>query len=85
MAELKPCPFCGGQPKLFCSGLTATTGGFKNEPRISVDWTVKCQRCFTKKEDVSLYSFEFDETIDIKRDGKRNVIELWNRRAEDGN
>lgn len=81
--ELKPCPFCGGKPNLIKSDADLTSGGIKNTQKLRVYWTVKCPHCFTKKEDVSLYSLTFEETIKVDRDGKKLVVEAWNRRAED--
>ena len=81
MAELKPCPFCGGHPNLIKSDADLTLGGIKNTQKIRVYWTVKCPRCFVKKEDVSLYSLTFDENIKVDRDGKKFVIEAWNWRG----
>lgn len=84
MAELQPCPFCGGHPNLIKSDAELTFGGIKNTQKIRVYWTVKCPHCFTKKEDVSLYSITFEETLKVDRDGKKLVIEAWNRRCSNG-
>ena len=83
MSELKPCPFCGGHPNLIKSNVDLTSDGIRNDQRLRVYWTVKCPHCFTKKEDVSLYSLTYAETIEVKRDGKKLVVEAWNRRCSD--
>ena len=69
MAELKPCPFCGGNRVEVINALEA-------QPEMELiglckdNWNVVCSDCFG--------------TGGTRRTGWE-AIEAWNRRAEDGN
>lgn len=78
--ELKSCPFCGTQPELRASDKLERVKGYE----FCVLWTVKCPKCQTQKSRVSVYEFDFRESIDIKHDGLTKVIDEWNGRATDG-
>ena len=78
MNELKPCPFCGSVPEIMMCDLVA----FDNL-QFGVTWIVNCRVCHTKKVTTAKYKLDFDEIAHLLRDGKRAVIEAWNRRAED--
>ena len=76
MAELKPCPFCGGKPYL-----ETRHRAFINAKTTRVAF-VRCTECEARTQRVPLtdfgctsYSFKANE----------KAIEAWNRRAEDGN
>lgn len=81
--ELKPCPFCGAMPTLTNSGIIKC---YKREGGdLTTSWMVKCKVCNIKREGgMTYYNFENDETLTIKDpkfDGRRKVIEMWNKRA----
>ena len=72
MAELKPCPFCGG---------TAHTVGFKHGAEI---YFVICGDCGA--EMARRNGDEYIGDVDLFFDSefvKNATIEAWNRRAED--
>ena len=75
-AELKPCPFCGGSVTIAKGGDNSmlwwfiTRGNGEN----------KCNcRLFMESE-----SFPVNASFDEKVQKKQDLIEAWNRRAEDG-
>lgn len=78
MAELKPCPFCGGEAKMICLSSVNDTDG------ISKIFQIVCDHCDTKQDAFKISAiirnngtFEFDNT------GKVKAIEKWNRRVND--
>ena len=82
MAELKPCPFCGGT-KLKVDSKRSNNTRWKDGKRFSSHVvTVRCNRCFARgpATSVLLGSHEYAAT----RKGEDAAIEAWNRRAEDG-
>lgn len=82
IVELEPCPFCGIEPELTRSELNIVRAPeYGSIHCISTTWTIRCPKCFTKKEAVSLYAFQADETIRTVVDGRNKVVDLWNRRA----
>ena len=71
MAELKPCPFCGKEP---------STGVFESDiERPGLVATVICD-CGIKR---GIYFRS--GTFDVYQKAFSDAIELWNRRATDGN
>ena len=70
MAELKPCPFCGGKARMKYGryNLLGAYGGAENDR----EWAgVYCKKC-NVSQPPRLYST------------KTEAMEAWNRRAEDG-
>ena len=70
MAELKPCPFCGGKARMKYGkyNLLGAYGGPENDR----EWVgVYCKKC-NVTQPPRTYST------------KTEAIEAWNRRAEDG-
>ena len=72
MAELKPCPFCGGTDigmnKRTEDHFVRRSGEFKMQTK-SERYQIKCRECPCE----TYYGFYLED-----------VIEAWNRRAEDG-
>lgn len=82
--KLLPCPFCGGKPTLTHSGLKLTTSGTSIDGDIITYWSVRCNNCGIEKSGyLSEYFFTREETLKIRDnyDGRAQVIEAWNRRA----
>lgn len=79
MAELKPCPFCGGRAKIYVYSTT------NEHNAVSKRFKIKCGECgveFTKGfricvtlDDNGNFTFDTNE--------KDLAIEAWNRRVED--
>ncbi len=75
MAELKPCPFCGGSVSIAESGddyimwwfITRGTGNKACGCRLFME--SECVRC---------------DDFELKAEMRKNLIEAWNRRTEDG-
>ena len=78
MEELKPCPFCGDRPEMFCADIMP-----RKDTEIIANWTVRCNRCGIEKKATSFYRITFDEALDICLDGRKNAIEAWNRRVSE--
>lgn len=85
---LKPCPFCGHTGELRHSDLYLHSGNCSESIRglYSAEWTATCSYCgagkFSRR---SYYGFtRAGELVLAERepDGRAEVIELWNRRAE---
>lgn len=83
MAELKPCPFCGGK------AIFKTTGLHTSGDNIGYDFTISCFGC-----DATLRAARGTAYLKLQHDGSATVtngkcLEIaereWNRRAEDGN
>lgn len=68
MIELKPCPFCGGEAKIY----SATTSGYPKYPKAHC----YCERCHAS-------SAAFTDT-EQNGTHILNASEAWNRRASDG-
>ena len=77
MSELKPCPFCGGEVRL------AKTGDEDNQLIWFITRGVKenACRCRVFMESAPFY---VDDPMEHKRKLKNELIEAWNRRADDG-
>ena len=71
MAELKPCPFCGGEARMKYGkyNLLGAYGTEETARKWAGVWCVKCG---------------IEQPI-RKYVTKEQAIEAWNRRAEDGN
>lgn len=70
MRELKPCPFCGQQPKSY--SITITDG------KVS-EMELECCMKFTIQPNVFYHTVAFEEHT-FYPDG--DAIDIWNRRAD---
>ena len=68
MAELKPCPFCGGTDILIDTYLNGT-----------MIWCTSCNATISK-----MSYLEYHNVPDVKENVEPKVIEMWNRRVGDG-
>ena len=76
MAELKPCPFCGGKATFFET--TQTLKCIKGDIQLKVA-TVMCNDCIAE-----ISRSDFKEARKQSGEYRSKVVAAWNRRAEDG-
>lgn len=76
MAELKPCPFCGGRVSIAKMGDNGNTWWFVTR---GYDEDRCTCRLFMESED-----FFYDAPEEEQSARKAELIEAWNRRAKDG-
>ncbi len=80
MDKLKPCPFCGGNPTLRrCS--TGTNG-----LKYFAGYEVTCDGCrmARTKQFETVFDFELNGELVFEKDGRKEAIEAWNRRVDNG-
>ena len=82
MAELKPCPFCGGTDIRYSLKITGRW-------EIGYHASMYCNKCHcygarTLTEKVPYRDYKGRTAIERDETIKRKAIEAWNRRAEDG-
>lgn len=82
MAELKPCPFCGGTDIRYSLKIT---GHFD----VRYHAAMYCNNCHcygarTLTKTVRHEDYKGRTEIENNVEVKQNAIEAWNRRAEDG-
>lgn len=81
--ELKKCPFCGGKPRIwrtdFEKGISDNLTKY-----LECTWKIMCDDCWVGAARVSRYIVGNDEKLTVYDgwDGKKTVMEIWNRRAE---
>lgn len=82
ITNLKPCPFCGGEVELL--EYTDRVYGFW-------DYKIKCKKCRAYMDSPSTaYITPIENGIrqtrndETKAKAKRELIVIWNRRADDG-
>lgn len=80
MTELKPCPFCGGEVELL--DYTDRMYGFW-------DYKIKCKQCraYMDSPSTAIVQMQPDRLIqtrneETKAKAKRELIIIWNRRAD---
>lgn len=81
MAELKPCPFCGGEARL-----RRVNPGYNTSPTTIRDvWEVSCDNncCKTQRYESKIYQSPDGEVV-IEKNGAKNAAYAWNRRADGG-
>ena len=72
MAELKPCPFCGGKPYL-----ETNHRAFIKAQTTKVAY-VRCRNCNARTERFALTDFGHTS---FSEEANKKAIEAWNRRA----
>lgn len=79
MPELKPCPFCGRS-----ATITNTSGGYSGSGKYFAGYEIGCYDC--KIKFVRESKFEIvDGELKIIKDGYRECLDAWNRRASNEN
>jgi hypothetical protein len=81
MAELKPCPFCGGEVSIGLTGHGNTNWFFVTRGYSKTKKNCKC-RLFMESD---RYFLGCLDTKEAKERVMKDLIEAWNRRAGDGN
>lgn len=76
MAELKLCPFCGGEVAVAKAGDDSLLWWFITRGRGENKCTC---RVFMESE-----SFYADDMMKLKQQLKQNLIDRWNRRVDNG-
>lgn len=74
MNELKPCPFCGGKPRIRDTGKDKLSYWVVDKMRIVM---VECRKCWAM-------GGIFPTKNGVKK-AKEDAIKAWNRRANDEN
>ena len=93
MAELKPCPFCGGT-KLKLESKSTKAGYTGINALVERDtYSVRCNVCHARggatggkviKSYLHIYRDNMPKWATTKEELQQKAIEAWNRRAEDG-
>lgn len=82
MAELKPCPFCGGK------AIFKSTAIAKGGDSVGYDFEVVCGACGATRREArgtAYIKLQYDGTTTVTNGKSLEVAEReWNRRAEDG-
>lgn len=73
--ELKPCPFCGGTPKLQVVSNGYSVGEF------NAVFEVGCHNCKIEFKSTSCWQIK-NGYPEIVQDGYEDVISKWNRRVD---
>lgn len=83
MAELKPCPFCGGTKLKIDQKKSSTTKWNKETGRLEklTVVTVRCNKCHTRGPTTSMYAGWYDYPTKVLEE---KAIEVWNTRTERG-
>ena len=78
MAELKPCPFCGGKAgfRKLENYTTSDSVGYEFNITCSV-----CRATIPGTKEVVLFKLSADGSVSIAGKGLERSAEVWNRRA----
>ena len=79
MAELKPCPFCGGKAEF----ITKTNNS--SSTYVGISFAIECSKCHARHPEANeIVKFGISNNGEIVTidDGRGKAIEAWNRRAE---
>ena len=81
MIELKPCPFCGGKPRI-----DQTAYGTIEHNSCKLSFTIRCSKCNSTAYHAYGYiavNLSADGELNIWHDDREKAVAEWNRRAED--
>lgn len=81
MAELKPCPFCGGEAKFFSKCYTSR--GVVRGWNFGICCT-KCDIALPSTDYILEINLEGNGEIIVKIDEREKATAAWNRRADNG-
>ena len=82
MAELKPCPFCGGK-----AGIEQTAYGTTELNSCKLSFSIRCVKCGATAPTAYGYiaiKLAEDGELTAWHDDRTRAVEAWNRRADDG-
>lgn len=75
MAELKPCPFCGG-PAEYRDIIPGYGQGY-----FYLTHEIRCKDCGISREEKSKFTVSQGEIVFVQN-GYKKLVEMWNRRCE---
>lgn len=78
MNEIKKCPICGGKVRLGKRGHGLSNSGYEAQ------FSILCDHCNLQfGNEISRYRVNENGQIETIEDGASNLIEQWNKRAEE--
>lgn len=80
MAELKPCPFCGGEVSMALTGHDTTNWMFITRGHSKTKKNCSC-RLFMESDRYFIGCMDSKEAAE---NAEKDLAEAWNRRANDG-
>ena len=78
MSELKPCPFCGANVDIDKSMVSIVSPSIND---VKIVWTISCPDCWASNKRESRYRVNENGTVSEYWEGRKELIEAWNRRA----
>lgn len=87
MNELKPCPFCGRQPK-WCKKSRDISTRTDGRIELEIIWWLECECGIKTESDISYYELNDEGKIVrnmayVSKDGRGEVVRKWNTRAQE--